>query len=247
MARSGFLVFTFVLGALLGAPAHEITALSVVADLKDSGAYRLELGVDVKLVRDEALAGETTAPDVDTPMTAREIEEVEAQVEEYLSSSLRFFFDEAQVTPPFRIEEADDSAEEAGAVEEENGKEPRTRYAAIAEGDIPGEAKEFLLEVTPEARAPVVLVIFRNGKPTRHSQVLYSGEFSRPVDLASLHGGEGARTEPETEAGATAPLIGAAGEPSPAWGGARKYLVLGFFIIAALGIYWTVERFFFSR
>ena len=89
MARSGILVLTAVLGLVISARAHEITALSVVADLKGSGEYRLELGVDVKLVRDDEVTGNDTAtvadPNAPSPLEKtvdRELrEKVEATLE----------------------------------------------------------------------------------------------------------------------------------------------------------------------
>ena len=170
---------------------HAITALSVVADFKADGTFGLELGVDVKLVRDDEDPSGVTVADPNAPLSEEEIEAVRAQVVEYIETSLRFYFGKESFAPEFAIEEVPAAATEganSGAMGSEDA--PVKHYAARGSGEIPGSAKEFLLEASPDAVAPVIFIIFQDGKPTRHSQVLYSGEFSRPVDLESIRSGE---------------------------------------------------------
>ncbi len=230
--------------------AHKISALSVVTDFSGSGAYSFKLSVDVQLVRDPFGEGrdaeaETRPPaDPDAPLTAEEIAEVVSQVRQYVDESLRFYFDDAAVVPGFRIEE---ETLDGGAADVKTGADPEgkvlpeKRYLVIADGRMPEGAKEFLLEVTPEAQAPVVFIVFKNGKPTRRSQVLYSGEFSRPIELSSLQelnqseGGRGTAEESDDVS---------------AWQTFWRYLVFGFEHILPKGldhILFVLGLFLFSR
>jgi hypothetical protein len=74
-------------------------------------------------------------------------------------------------------------------------------------GSIPGTAENFLVHVSENTEAAVVMVVIKDGKPARRLQVLYPGEFSNPVSVLRM-------IEGDPFQGTTGKKEEAAGEPA---------------------------------
>ncbi|MFV1995158.1 MAG: HupE/UreJ family protein [Verrucomicrobiales bacterium] len=231
------------------ARGHEISALSVVADFGKNGSYGLTLNADVILKRDPEKFPEGVP---EGPLSVDELADVEAQVRTYFEETLAFHVDGELLEPAFVVEQAGAAKEVARADENiapsfeeprpQQGAPPRRSYAALAKGELPAGAKEFVLEVSREATVPVIFIVFQDGKPTRHSQILYAGELARGVDLGAVRAGEalprGGMRPPAVTAGGTTGIAdsGTGGSESGALESAWRYLVLGYRHIVPMGL-----------
>lgn len=146
--------------------AHKVTAVSVVSRFDTKGEkYRIELAMDIYPSED------ASANDKISPQQAADF---------FSNEALMLFFDDKQVESESKSELIKDPDADP-KIEEQKVKVIVTLF-----GDIPKGAAHFSLRVAPETTAAVVMVTFKDGKAGRRAEVLYPGEFSSPVSMATL-------------------------------------------------------------
>ncbi|MEX2579118.1 MAG: hypothetical protein WD342_08665 [Verrucomicrobiales bacterium] len=168
--RRGLLRYAAALaGALMLAPAleaHQVSSISLVTHLDtEEQTYVLDAAMEVVPSDDPALNDEIPPEEA-----AREF------AEEYLN----ILFDEDDHAPSVEIELVDAS--------DEDTPEALKRQQVLAKmaGRIPEGAREFMLYLDPQCPMAVVMVVIKDGQPSRRMQVVLAGEYSRPVDVAPI-------------------------------------------------------------
>ena len=178
--------------------AHKVTAVSVVSDFNTKdGTFKVELAMDVDP------SGDPTVDDQIPPETAARA---------FATESLQLYFDDQVMTvePVIKVVTASD--------EETPTELVRKKAIGTLSGKIPEGSENFLLRVVETTEAAVVMVTIKDGKPARRLQVLYPGEFSNPVSLATVMEGDPfTEAKPaETPAPAPAPAAAEASSETPA-------------------------------
>lgn len=172
---------SWVASGCLSAWAHKVSAVSVVAEFhtKDR-SFKVELAMDVDP------SGDPTIDDQIPP---------EEAAHAFATESLVIFFDDAPVSPEPEIRVLTASDEDTPA------ELQRKKVIGTLKGTYPEGAEHFLLQVDESTEAAVVMVTIKDQKPSRRLQVLYPGEFSNPLSLAtrpaSREGGDDATANPE--------------------------------------------------
>lgn len=148
------------------AQAHKVTAVSVVSRFNTkTHNYRIELEMDIYPSEDPAMNDKVS------PQQAANF---------FSNEALQLFFGDKSEKSKSKTELIKD-ADVDPTIEEEKVKVMVTLF-----GNIPKSAEFFTLRVSPETTAAVVMVTFKNGKPGRRAEVLYPGEFSSPLSLATV-------------------------------------------------------------
>ncbi|MCF6311836.1 MAG: HupE/UreJ family protein [Verrucomicrobiales bacterium] len=146
--------------------AHKVTAVSVVSRFNTKAyKYRIELAMDIYPSEDAAMNDKVS------PQQAADF---------FSNEALQLFFGDKPEKPESKTELIKDPDADP-TIEEEKVKVMVTLF-----GVIPKDAEFFSLRVSPETTAAVVMVTFKNGKPGRRAEVLYPGEFSSPLSLATV-------------------------------------------------------------
>lgn len=150
--------------------AHKVTAVSVVSRFDTKGLkYRIELAMDIYPSEDPAMNDKVS------PQQAANF---------FSNEALMLFFDDKQVEAESKTELIKDPDVDP-EIEEQKVKVIVTLF-----GKIPKAAEHFSLRVSPETTAAVVMVTFKDGKAGRRAEVLYPGEFSSPVSMATVITGD---------------------------------------------------------
>lgn len=163
-------IFALALGAPISAFAHKVSAVSVVAEFDTKKqTFKVELAMDVDPTGDPAVDDQVPP---------------EQAARNFATESIEIFFDDQHVKP--------EPAIRLVTTTDENTPKELTRKAVIGTlaGTIPKGAENFLLRVTENTEAAVVMVTNKDGKPARRLQVLYPGEFSNPLSLAPVLEGD---------------------------------------------------------
>lgn len=170
MTKNRFILAIAILLLVAPAMAHKVTSISLVThlDTKEK-TYLLDAAMEVVPSEDAAL-NEEIPP--------------EAAAREFAEEYLNVLFDEEDQTPELTIELIDSSDEETP-----DGLQ-RQQVVAQMTGAIPDGAKEFLLYLEPSCPMAVVMVVIKDGQPSRRMQVILAGEYSRPVDLVPVVEGD---------------------------------------------------------
>ncbi|MFK5922339.1 MAG: HupE/UreJ family protein [Verrucomicrobiota bacterium] len=164
------LLLFFFMGLASEVLAHKVTAVSVVSRFNTKGLkYRIELAMDIYPSKDPAMNDKVS------PQQAANF---------FSNEALILFFDDKQVKSESRTELIKDPDADP-EIEEQKVKVMVTLF-----GEIPKDAEHFSLRVSPETTAAVVMVTFKDGKPGRRAEVLYPGEFSSPVSMATVIAGD---------------------------------------------------------
>jgi hypothetical protein len=204
------------IGAPVSALAHKVSAVSVVAEFDTrEQTFKVELAMDVDPTGD---------PAVDDQIPP------EQAARNFATESIEIFFDDQHLKPEPGIRLV--------TTTDENTPKELMRKAVIGTlaGTIPKGAENFLLRVTENTEAAVVMVTNKDGKPARRLQVLYPGEFSNPLSLASpVLEGDPFEKEGKPAAAVPTPVSNEAGDVSFA-----GWLVRGFRAVLPYGIdFWA--------
>ncbi|NOY00327.1 MAG: hypothetical protein GXP30_11415 [Verrucomicrobia bacterium] len=208
--------------------AHKVTAVSVVSKFDTKARkYSIELAMDIYPSEDPAINDEVS------PQQAADFFSTEA---------LDLFFGDIQIEPQakselFKDPEADPEIQEV-----------KVKVLVTLSGEIPKDAGNFTLRVSPDTTAAVVMVTFKDGIPGRRAEVLYPGEFSSPVEVSEIIEGDpfegvedlpaGERSQESSEAGEERAVV-IVETDSSRWGVIE---VLAGILVIAGGLYWMLRR-----
>ena len=152
------------------AEAHKVSSVSLISYLDTvKRTYVLDAAMEVVPSEDAALNEQISPEDA-----AREF------AQEYLV----VMFDRKDVKPALaiHIEETSD---------QDTPPELRRRQVLTKlTGAIPEGASEFLLYLDPRCPMAVVMVVIKDSQTSRRMQVVLAGEYSRPVSVAPISGGD---------------------------------------------------------
>lgn len=174
--------------------AHRVSSVSLISYLDTEGrTYALDAAMEVVPSEDPAVNDQISPEDA-----AREF-----------AGYLNVMFDKARQRPDMEIsvEETSDS---------ETPEELRRRQVLTKlKGRIPDGAKEFLLYLDPRCPMAVVMVVVKDEQPSRRMQVILAGEYSRPVSVVPVEGGDPFQASPP------ASIAVAESGPAPGHGAAK--------------------------
>lgn len=150
--------------------AHRVSSVSLISYLDtEKHTYVLDAAMEVMPSEEQALNDQISPEDA-----AREF------AQEYLV----VMFDRNDQKPEMSIETVDSS-------DEATPRELRRQQVLTKlTGAIPEGAKEFLLYLDPRCPMAVVMVVIKDEQPGRRMQVILAGEYSRPVSVVPLVGGD---------------------------------------------------------
>lgn len=229
LVRCGLLALAVVHAGV--AEAHRVSSVSLISYLDTAKrTYVLDAAMEVVPSEEQALNDQISPEDA-----AREF------AQEYLV----VMFDRQDQKPEMeiRIEDASDK--------DTPPELRRQQVLTKLTGAIPETAKEFLLYLDPRCPMAVVMVVVKDGQPSRRMQVVLAGEYSRPVSVAPLAEGDPFAAEkappaaentpvseakPGSGAGISAPKTGSgalrSGWRSYLHGGGRPWLLaIGIFLL----------------
>lgn len=190
--------------------AHKVTSVSVITELDTKAqTYRVELAMEVNPTGDAAI------DDVITP---------EQAATDFATEALAVYFDD---------EEIELGAPEVRIVTESDEKTPvelrQQKAVTTFQGEIPEGADNFMLYVNETTEANVVMLVYKDGKPSRRLQVLYPGEFSNPENVEPVIEADPFPKETKAKENATRPWP---------WIPVAAALLA----VVSLGIFWIVRR-----
>lgn len=170
--------------------AHKVTAVSVVSKFDTQGRkYSVELAMDIYPSEDQATNDEISP---------------EQAADFFSKEALDLFFGDTQIKPQAKSELLKDPNADPEI------QEVKVKVLVTLFGDIPKDAGNFTLRVSPDTTAAVVMVTFKDGKAGRRAEVLYPGEFSSPVDVSAIVEGD-----PFADVGDSNAAGSASGESNP--------------------------------
>jgi len=150
--------------------AHEVSSVSLIAYLDTrERTFLLDAAMEVVPSLDPAVNDEISAEDA-----------ARLFAEEYL----KVLFDESEQSPALEIHL------ETASDEETPDELQRQQVLTQLRGGMPEGAREFLLYLHPNCPMAVVLVVVKDGQPSRRMQVVLAGEFSRPVNVEPYSEGD---------------------------------------------------------
>ncbi|NNE90431.1 MAG: hypothetical protein HKN23_02185 [Verrucomicrobiales bacterium] len=166
--------------------AHKVTAVSGLTDLETKeGTYRVELKMEVQPTGD---------PNIDDQISP------EQAAQTFAEEVVVIYFDDSEQKPKI------DTRVESMSDDQTPVELQRKAVFVGLSGKIPEGAGAFMLYVRETTDVSVIMLIRKDGKAERRFQVLYPGDFGRPVALEES--GETAPEAGETESGEEAAEAG---------------------------------------
>ena len=166
--------------------AHRVSSVSLISYLDTAKrTYVLDAAMEVVPSEEQELNDQISPEDA-----AREF------AQEYLV----VMFDRQDQKPEMEIRVEDTSDE---------GTPPELRRQQVLTkltGAFPEGANEFLLYLDPHCPMAVVMVVIKDGQPSRRMQVVLAGEYSCPVSVAPLVEGDPFTAAKATPAGDSPPI-----------------------------------------
>lgn len=173
----GLLVF-FV--SLLQAGAHVVPNMTIEAEFTQDRHYRLRINLDPRVfLSDQPTSLPPITADWYLNQTVSQKQATHAQALEYLKENLGLIFDEQKVLLP----DCEFLALDGATLEPVKEDTAETHLLATTSGEVPAEAKSYLMAFGRAANVSLILINSTEGVEERKPQVIFPGENSRPFAL----------------------------------------------------------------
>jgi hypothetical protein len=171
------------LGLALGATAqaHSVPNLVVELEIKPDRSYELRVNFDPRLfLSDKPTSLPAVAASWWLTQTEAQRAATQQQALDYLHRSYELHWGSAAMPAPVYTLQAMNGADSSPLVPDT----AEVHLLATLKGQLPAEAKDFVLKLLPAANAALVLLTSRTGDAkAARPQVIFTGESSRPLAL----------------------------------------------------------------